>query len=322
MKAIKSILVILLAVPFIFMGCGEKETHLYKISGNATYVDGAAAGALIYLAKDATAETASYDLVAVADASGAYSFEGLAAGNYFLFSNYNTANTNLSGRVGGMIFTSGEGYSVIIGSEDVTQAVELVSTGVQSVAVDNVTGDWTLDKSHSEVVFEFPYKESTGTFTGRFDTYDFTFEFDDADLAGSKITASVDLKTVVTGQPGRDGGTNCISGTFGVTYDAVTGELVAGTDVATWESSSIELYGDGYRATGNMTFNGNSKPVEVYFKFIPGVQGTSRSGVDTQYSSFEAKFDFAALADFGIESGNVGDADVTVYVTAQINKPI
>ena len=322
MKAIKFILIVLLASPLFFTRCGEKEVHLYSISGTASYADGAAAGALVYLAKDATAATTNYDMVAVADASGAYSFENLSEGSYFLFANYNTTNINLSGRLGGLIFTSGEGYLITVGGENVTQAIDLVSNGSQSVAVDNTAGGtWTLDKAHSEVVFEFPYKEAAGTFSGRFDVYDFVFDFDDADLANSSITASVDLKTVVTGQPGRDGGTNCISRTFGVAYDATTGAVVAGTDVASWTSSSIEFYGDGYHATGNMTFHGVSKPIDVYFKFIPGVEGV-KSGVPTQYSSFEAKFGFAALADFGIESGNIGNEIINVYVTTQINKPL
>ena len=62
--------------------------------------------------------------------------------------------------------------------------------------------------------------------------------------------------------------------------------------------------------------------LDLFFKFLPGFQGTNRSGVLTQYSSFEGFFDFAAKSVFGVESSHVQDADVTVRISYQVTKAL
>lgn len=156
---------------------------------------------------------------------------------------------------------------------------------------------------------------------------------------------------------GRDGITGCIQGTFGLDLDpadtvdvycedgslsthfpntaledydlwgdgsattyqkqsAITGS----TGVATFEATEVTAYGTGYKATGDFTFAGVTKSVDMYFTYLEGYEGTDRSQNTVQYVSFYGWFKFAAEADFGISSGHIGDAMVTVNLSVQFNQ--
>lgn len=158
---------------------------------------------------------------------------------------------------------------------------------------------------------------------------------------------------------GRDGITGCIGGTYGVEFDAadtvdayctdgtmVTNwpneELVAhdlwgdgsattymrqnsiigNSGVATFQSTSVTAYGTGYLAKGVVNFAGASAPVDMYFNYVEGYEGEDRGGNAVKYVSFYGWYKMAASADFGIVSGHVGDADVTVKISAQFNRAL
>lgn len=158
---------------------------------------------------------------------------------------------------------------------------------------------------------------------------------------------------------GRDGITGCIQGTYGLDLDVADtvevycedgtinthypntelvefdlwgdgsattymkqSAIVGSTGVATFEATEVIPYGTGYKAIGNFTFAGFSHPVDMYFSYVEGHEGTNRSGVATQYSSFYGWFKFAAEADYGIVSGHVLDADITVTLAVQFNKAL
>ncbi|MBN2350067.1 MAG: YceI family protein [Bacteroidales bacterium] len=159
------------------------------------------------------------------------------------------------------------------------------------------------------------------------------------------------------GGHGRDGITGCIAGSFGVDLDPAdtvsnysmdgteytnwpnenlvdydlwgTGvetttyqkqnSIIESTGVATFESTSVSVFGDGYVAVGNFSFAGETHPVNLYFHYIEGYVNNDNTKV---YSSFFGWFKFAALADFGISSGHVGSSDVTVKLSAQFNKTL
>jgi polyisoprenoid-binding protein YceI len=158
---------------------------------------------------------------------------------------------------------------------------------------------------------------------------------------------------------GRDGIHGCIVGTYGVEFDPadtvdaycpdggmVTNwpneELVAhdlwgdgsettykrqhsimgNTGVATFESTSVTAYGTGYLAQGEVNFAGASATVDMYFNYIEGYEGEDRGGNAVEYVSFYGWYKMAASSDFGIVSGHVGDADVTVKVSAQFNRAL
>ena len=67
---------------------------------------------------------------------------------------------------------------------------------------------WTFDKAHSNVSWESKYLDwSNGMLTGRFDNFNFNpkFAFNEADLNACGINAWVQLSSIDSGEPGRDG---------------------------------------------------------------------------------------------------------------------
>lgn len=343
MKAIKTSaqLAILLFAVILFVRCTDDPatpTTNYTISGTITYPDfngstAPANGAIVYLKYDATEATATYDEVTVADASGKYTFTEVANGSYFVFANFDTDNTN-NGRMAGAVF-GGEGGIISIEGTDAVADIALASVGqADAVAVNTYEGGtWSQDWNHSVVGFEFPYDESNAPYTGRFKSKEIYVDFDPFSLGTSKIEATIDLLTINTDSPGgrdplynSDGSLwqdvdltyklGCIARTFGISLPTDA------TRNATFTSTTIAEYGDGYLATGPMVFNGNTKDVSMFFKFVPGFVGENRAGAPTQFSSFHGTFDFAALNDFQIESGHVKEADVTVEISFQVTKTL
>ena len=319
----------------------EKEVIVaastYSISGVVNYPGGLAGGALVYLIGDVTATT-------FADANGAYSFGNLLPGSYSVYANYNTDNTNV-GRYTGMTFL-GSNIDVTIAAANVSQDINLTTTASTGVAVNSSTsGTWTVDTNHSEIEFAFPYDGVNSEFSGRFDIYNVEVVLDDANLAGSSITASVDLLTVKTGQPGRDGYYSTLNATetadsldlagnrvtwfnggcINKTLGAITGShgttvIVTANQLSTWVSTSIEHFGDGYLAHGTFTLNGISIASDLYFKYLPGyLKGIAPA--QTQMASFEGKFTFLP-ADVSVSSSHILDANVDVYANIKVSAPL
>ena len=78
-----------------------------KISGSVTHDGTALPGAIVYITFDATSATDKYDYSTLTDASGNYSFEGLAKGDYYLDAEYTDSNN---------ITLATPGYHVKLGS--------------------------------------------------------------------------------------------------------------------------------------------------------------------------------------------------------------
>ena len=334
----------ILMVAVLFVRCSEDAATVeppelkFSISGTVTYpaYNGSsttADGAVVYLKYNATEATATYDAVTIADVTGKYTFTELSNGSYFLFSNYDTDNTNNpGGRMAGAIF-GGEGGVIAVDGVNSTADIALVSVGqADAISVNTYDGgSWLQDWNHSVVGFEFPYDEQNAPYTGRFKSKEMYVDFNPADLGNSKIEATIDLLTVNTDSPGgRDPKYNadntlwqdpdtqayklgCIAGSFGIP------DPEASTRNATFTSSTIEAYGNGYLATGPMVFNGVTSDVQMFFQFIPGFDNADKG---FRYSSFQGTFEFAALDVFGIESGHVGGAMVTVTSSFQVKKAL
>jgi polyisoprenoid-binding protein YceI len=368
MKTVRLISILTLLFTMLFVtDCTKKDDPipLVKISGKVTYTNPAgqpanAAGAIVYLAKSATATT-TYDQTTIADANGAYSFSNLSSGSYYLNSTFYTANKNVSARLDGLNFTTAAGAIVSVASVDVAQDLALVSVGQSGATIKALdanyawtgsvfanTGSWTFDAAHSPVQFEFPYRGNEGEFSGGFSQINkFVVNFDPANLASSTIDVEVDLASVNTRTPGgRDNRTTiadnptfspitlftelgCISGTFGITADnAVPTEGVPQTitaDVdryAKFKSTSIAKHGDGYVAQGNLVFHGFTVPIELLFKVVPAWLDNPVVGTPNgrTYSGFEGKFIMAPKKDFGISNSSLNDAILRIQISIVMYK--
>lgn len=366
----RRILTITLLSTFVLLftvRCSEDDpVPLVSLSGTVTYPgtsgSSAAAGAVVLLAT--TSDALEYDFSTVADATGNYSFNNLEPGTYYLNANYNSANTNAGARLDGVNFSGGDDTEVVVGETDVTQAITLVSLGQtlpNAFAVDydgreggtSNTGDWDFDANHTTVDFAFDYKDNNAEFSGSFGRVTkLVMDLDATSLSTASIEAEVDLLSVNTRtRGGRDplwdgeysaltestvfDETNCIASTFGIYADGDLPNTVTDPQrYASFASTSIEMYGDGFIANGNLTFSADmsespanpygitnnpnttvTKPAKIIFRHKVGTEDATRF-----YTSFEGRLLIDAKSDYNIFSSNIGDRQVSIYMNVQLRK--
>ena len=313
-------------------------TKSAKITGTVTYESSLKAGGAIVTISSSPNATAVITKV-VTDADGKYTVPGLADGTYYLSAKYNTANTNLKSATD-IFFTTGSEINVAVSGSDLVKDIALVS-GTAS-GTDKIDMTWTFDQTHSHVGFAFDYDSANAEFSGHFALYGINnLVFDQATPSNSIIDVWVDITSTETGAAttidtvnkkavgGRDGLNGCISHTFGVQYAAADtffkgyyrpNAVIGTTGRATFVSSSVAVYGDGYVAKGDMTFHGLTKGISLFFHYIKGYSGKDRSGVMNDYSSLSGFFDMNALADFGISSSHIKSKPVHVTTNLEFYK--
>lgn len=116
-------------------------------------------------------------------------------------------------------------------------------------------GAWKFDPAHSGVHFKVHHLGLTNV-RGRFNGLDAWLEVGE-DLASTRFGATIDIASVDTNQPDRDAhlrSTDFFSADANPTIE--------------FESTSSEDLGDGeYRATGDLSINGVTKPVTLDVEF-------------------------------------------------------
>ena len=114
---------------------------------------------------------------------------------------------------------------------------------------------WNADVEKAKVTFSV--KGPFGTVHGSFTGMKATIKFDEKDLSGSSVSASMDAKTVSTGVGLRN-------------RDLRNEEIWLNTDkfpLISFKSNKIEKTGNGFKAIGELTLKGTTKPVEIPFTF-------------------------------------------------------
>jgi polyisoprenoid-binding protein YceI len=120
--------------------------------------------------------------------------------------------------------------------------------------------NYVIDTAKAHASIEFRIKHlGFSWLTGRFDTFDGTFEFDEANPSASKVHVEVDTASVNSNHAERD--KHLRSKDF---LD------VADFPKATFESTSVKLNGDKATITGNLTLHGVSKPIEIEAQRVGG----------------------------------------------------
>jgi len=118
-----------------------------------------------------------------------------------------------------------------------------------------VAGNWNVDSANAKI--NFSVKGPFGTVHGSFTGLKANIHFDEKDLGGSSVSASVDAKTVSTGIGLRN-------------HDLRNKEEWLNTDKyprISFESKKIEKEANGYKAVGMLTLKGATKPAEIHFTF-------------------------------------------------------
>jgi polyisoprenoid-binding protein YceI len=119
--------------------------------------------------------------------------------------------------------------------------------------------NWKSDAANAKITFTV--KGPFGTVNGSFSGLQTEIKFDEKDPAASSMTASVDAKSVSTGVGLRN-------------KDLRNKEEWFNTDKfprISFHSKKIEKAGAGFKALGELTIKGVTKPAEIPFTFTSNV---------------------------------------------------
>jgi polyisoprenoid-binding protein YceI len=123
-----------------------------------------------------------------------------------------------------------------------------------TAAVEDISGDYTLDVAHSRLGFSARHAMVT-TVRGAFKDFDGTATIDTANPAASRVALTIDTASVDTGSADRDG--HLRSGDF---FDADAHKQL------TFVSTHVERDGDEWTITGDLTIKDVTKPVTIVFE--------------------------------------------------------
>ncbi|MEE4010964.1 YceI family protein [Roseibium sp. FZY0029] len=188
----------------------------------------------------------------------------------------------------------------------------------ESPAADLPAGSYKLDKYHSTLVFRADHL-GFSFYSASFADFDATLQIDPADPAKASVNVDISTASLHLTAPPQDGFRNMLLG---------PDWLNAGDHpTITYRSTGIELTGaDTAVVSGDLTFRGKTRPVELNVRFNGGYTGLAV--YDPQ-----ARIGFSATgtlrrSDFGMSYGlppegsnlGVGDEDEFV-IEAEFNGP-
>ncbi|GAA2746169.1 YceI family protein [Terrabacter aerolatus] len=127
-------------------------------------------------------------------------------------------------------------------------------TETPSVAVENISGDYTLDPSHTRIGFSARHAMVTKV-RGHFDQFEGTAHVDTVTPSNSSVTVTIEAASVTTGNEQRDGHLK--------TPDFFD---IANHPQITFVSTNVERDGSEWAITGDLTINGVTKPVTIPFE--------------------------------------------------------
>ena len=135
---------------------------------------------------------------------------------------------------------------------DSNEAVE--PAAVASVAVSDISGDYTLDPSHTRIGFSARHAMVTKV-RGQFDEFEGSAHVDTVTPANSSVTVTIQAASVTTGNEQRDGHLK--------TPDFFD---IASYPQITFVSTNVERDGAEWDITGDLTINGVTKSVTIPFE--------------------------------------------------------
>ena len=121
--------------------------------------------------------------------------------------------------------------------------------------VEDLTGDYTIDPTHTRLGFSARHAMVT-TVRGQFTDFAGTAHIDTANPAASKVVLTIKTASIDTGVADRDG--HLKSGDF---FDAEANPEI------TFVSTDVQRDGDDWTITGDLTIKGVAKPVTIEFEF-------------------------------------------------------
>lgn len=157
-------------------------------------------------------------------------------------------------------------------NDTATAATAATTTATVDPALAALTGDYTIDPSHSSIGFTVRHAMVTNV-RGSFGEHEGSLKLDGGNPADSTVSIDVKIASVDTGIADRDG--HLVSGDF---FDAEKFPLM------TFRSTSTEqLGGDKYRVTGGLTIKDVTRPLAIDLEFngsATDVYGNERVGFE------------------------------------------
>ena len=163
-----------------------------------------------------------------------------------------------------------------------------------TTAITDITGDYTVDVSHSRLGFVARHAMVTKV-RGQFGAFTGTARIDEATPADSKVDISIEVASVETGSADRDG--HLKSGDF---FDAETYPNI------TFVSTDVTRDGSEWAITGDLTIKDVTKSVTIPFEETGSAQdpfGNVRVGFEGA-TTINRK-DFGLTWNAALETGGV-----------------
>ena len=129
-----------------------------------------------------------------------------------------------------------------------------VVTEAASIAVDDITGDYAIDPSHTRIGFSARHAMVTKV-RGHFDQFEGNAHVDTTTPANSSVTVTIEAASVTTGNEQRDGHLK--------TPDFFD---IANYPQITFVSTNVERDASEWDITGDLTINGVTKSVTIPFE--------------------------------------------------------
>ncbi|MBQ0853201.1 MULTISPECIES: YceI family protein [Streptomyces] len=160
----------------------------------------------------------------------------------------------------------------IFGRKDTDGATSTPDAGSLDLAA--LTGDYTIDPSHSTIGFVARHAMVTNV-KGGFQDFTGSLHLDGADPSLSTASIDVKMDSISTGSDDRDG--HLKSADFFKTEEFPT---------MTFRSTAAEALGDDeYRITGDLTILGTTKPLSIDLEF----NGAAKDPFGNERVGFEGK---------------------------------
>ena len=129
-----------------------------------------------------------------------------------------------------------------------------VVTEAASIAINDISGDYALDPSHTRIGFSARHAMVTKV-RGHFDQFEGNAHVDTTTPANSSVTVTIQAASVTTGNEQRDGHLKTPDFFDIATYPQIT-----------FVSTNVERDGSEWAVTGDLTINGVTKAVTVPFE--------------------------------------------------------
>jgi polyisoprenoid-binding protein YceI len=163
-----------------------------------------------------------------------------------------------------------------------------------TAAIDDISGDYTLDTAHTHLGFSARHAMVT-TVRGSFTQFEGTAHVDTQTPANSKVSLTIVAASVDTGNKDRDG--HLLSGDF-FENDA--------HPHITFESTEVAFDGETWDITGDLTIKGVSHPVTIPFELTGSAKdpfGNTRVGFEGATSINRS--DWGLTFNAALETGGV-----------------